>query len=159
LNVVPIYLPPLRERREDIIPLAEYFLQKMCEENHKEIKKLTSDSKKKLLAYNWPGNTRELANIIERAVVMDANNAIAPEHLYIDQKMPSETIKVPSSASNQQTDNLPVGITLQELEKRLIIETLQANRNNRTKTAETLGISIRTLRNKLHEYNLPEDKK
>lgn len=158
LNVVPIYLPPLRERQEDIIPLAEYFLQKMCQENHKEAKKLNQGAKRKLLDYHWPGNTRELANIIERAVVMDSSATIASQHLYIDRQAPSETERYPSSPflSTQASYNLPIGLTLQELEKRLIIETLEANHNNRTKTAETLGISIRTLRNKLHEYNLTE---
>lgn len=159
LNVVPIYLPPLRERREDILPLAEYFLQKMCQENHKEAKKLDHEAKKKLMDYHWPGNTRELANIIERAVVMDSNSFIAPEHLYLDRKEtllePEKHIDIPAPSSSVSY-NLPVGLTLQELEKRLIIETLEANRNNRTKTAETLGISIRTLRNKLNEYKLIE---
>ncbi len=161
LNVVPIYLPPLRERREDIIPLAGYFLQKMCEENHKELKALSPQAEKKLLDYSWPGNTRELANIIERAVVMDTSKYIEPELLYIEGAPPfpgADThipqLPPPAIISNK----LPVGITLQELEKRLIIETLQACHNNRTKTAETLGISIRTLRNKLHEYNLMPEK-
>ena len=71
LNVIPIHLPPLRERPEDIIPLAEYFLEKMCLENHKEIKKLTPGAKKKLSDYWWPGNIRELANVVERVVVLN----------------------------------------------------------------------------------------
>lgn len=160
LNVVPIFLPPLRDRREDIVPLAEYFLNKMCLENHREPKQLTAEAKQKLLDYPWPGNARELANILERAVVMDTARQIAPDHLYLEnsslQKLPVNP--APASAASAQSFKLPVGLTLQELEKRLIIETLQAQRNNRTKTAEMLGISIRTLRNKLHEYNLVEKK-
>lgn len=159
LNVVPIYIPPLRERREDILPLADYFLEKMSQENHREKKVLTSDAQKKLLAYAWPGNIRELANIIERAVVMDNCPNLTPDHLFIDggslqppllNSLPSQN-PIPVSTS---TSTLPLGITLHELEKRLIIETLQAQHNNRTRTAEILGISIRTLRNKIHEYNL-----
>lgn len=151
LNVVPIYLPPLRERKEDIVPLAEYFLIKMCRENNKgKTKILTPESKKKLLEYPWPGNSRELANIIERAVVMDSSLMIAPEHLYVDS---GGSLAMPESA-NQIT--LPLGVTLQELEKRLIIETLQIQHNNRTKTAEMLGISLRTLRNKLNEYKISQ---
>jgi two-component system response regulator AtoC len=154
LNVVPIYLPPLRERKEDILPLAEYFLQKMCRENHKENNKtLTPEAKQKLLAYPWPGNTRELANIIERAVVMDNGDKIAPEHLYIE-GLPLAGNKPAIMTSEGPTITLPIGISLQELEKRLIVETLAMQQQNRTKTAETLGISIRTLRNKLHEYNI-----
>jgi two-component system, NtrC family, response regulator AtoC len=144
LNVVPIHLPPLRERHEDIIPLAEYFLEKMCLDNNKPKKQFTPEAKKKLLAYSWPGNIRELANIIERAVVLDASSQISIEHLHLDNALPLQ---------NTQSD-LPIGITLQELEKRLIIETLQHHQNNRTKAAETLGISLRTLRTKLLNYNV-----
>lgn len=153
LNVVPIHLPALRERREDIVPLANYFIQKMCTENHKELKKSTPEAQKKLMDYNWPGNVRELANIIERAVVMDGGKLIAPEHLYLD----SGTQLIKTGAGTSADYNLPVGMTLDELEKRMIIETLHAQHNNRTRTAEVLGISIRTLRNKLHEYNYKKE--
>lgn len=144
LNVVPIHLPPLRDRRDDIIPLAEYFLEKFCIENHRPTNKtLTNAAKNKLLDYQWPGNIRELANVIERTVVMDFGKEIAPEHLLIE-----------GLAADQPL--MYVGMTLQELEKRLIIETLEAQNNNRTKTADVLGISIRTLRNKLHEFSIEE---
>lgn len=76
LNVIPIYLPPLRERKEDILPLAEYFLEKSCIENHKKGKKLSSQAKEELIKYNWPGNVRELANLIERAVVLNPSQEI-----------------------------------------------------------------------------------
>lgn len=143
LNVVPILLPPLRERKEDITPLARYFLEKFCKENNREEKKLSAESEKKLVAYDWPGNVRELANIIERAVVMDNHKMISPEQLFIE--------KGNLTSSESQ---LPIGMTLNELEKKFIIETLEKNHQNRTKTAEILGISVRTLRNKLQEYNL-----
>ncbi|MBA2726976.1 MAG: sigma-54-dependent Fis family transcriptional regulator [Parachlamydiaceae bacterium] len=149
LNVVPIYLPPLRERREDIIPLANFFLQKISGGPHKEhIKKLSAESQKKLLEYSWPGNARELANVIERAVVMDSSPLIAPDHLYIDQG--------PSNIAINPAPKLefPIGTTLEELEKRFIIETLHVQHNNRTETAKMLGISPRTLRNKLNAYNI-----
>jgi two-component system response regulator AtoC len=148
LNVVPIHLPPLRERREDIIPLAEYFVERFCAESHLEVKSLKSEAKKKLLAYDWPGNVRELANIIERAVVMEATKEIGPESLYLTSGSPSGDGPAPRKARTA----IPVGITLRELEKRLIIETLEAHNDNRTKTAEVLDISVRTLRNKLNEY-------
>lgn len=76
LNVIPIALPPLRERSEDIIPLAEYFLKRCCIDNHKSPKKLTAKAKEKLLKYNWPGNIRELGNIIERSVVLHEGTSI-----------------------------------------------------------------------------------
>ncbi len=139
LNVVPIYLPPLRERCEDIIPLAEYFIERACQENHLDKKTLSLEAQQKLLCYRWPGNVRELANVIERAIVMDRSKAIQSDHLYLE-----------GSGSS------PVaGKTLQELEKQLIVETLQLHQS-RTKAAETLGISLKTLRSKLQEYNLAE---
>lgn len=150
LNVVPIFIPPLRERREDIIPLAEYFLERMCIENHKTIKKLDSQAKQKLLTYHWPGNIRELANIIERAVVLDLSHTIHPKHLYIDIDNFEKAIE--KNEISTKEENLPIGLSLREVEKRLILKTLEKQSHNRTKTAEVLGISIRTLRNKLQEY-------
>lgn len=150
LDVVPIYLPPLRERKEDIIPLANYFLEKIALENHRERKTLTEDAKKKLLAYAWPGNIRELSNIIERAVVMDTAPHVTAEHLYIDVPNLSSTSR--EAAPKEKVKQ--TGTTLQELEKQLIIETLQAQQNNRAETARILGISTRKLTSKIEEYNL-----
>ncbi len=164
LNVIPIQLPPLRARCEDILPLAEHFLDSMCIENHKSKKHLTPEAKKKLLSYSWPGNIRELANIIERAIVMDYGSAIEADHIYMENHIPQKQAEptnaqvsslVKGSAATPLTSNvLPVGVSLHELEKRFIVETLQAQNQDRQKTAETLGISIRTLRNKIHEYNM-----
>ncbi len=139
LNVVPIHIPPLRERREDILPLAHHFLERFCAENHKPMKTLTEKATKKLLEYPWPGNVRELANIIERTVVLDFDLNIDAEHLYLD-----SAASLPKEAKEKGT--------LHEMEKQMILETLEANGRNRTKTASILGISVRTLRNKLHEY-------
>ncbi|MBS0605262.1 MAG: sigma-54-dependent Fis family transcriptional regulator [Verrucomicrobia bacterium] len=146
LNVVPIHLPPLRERKEDILPLAEYFLARLCEDNQKTSKRLAISARQKLTDYHWPGNIRELANVIERTVVMNSSDYIEAHQVYIDLSCPIK--EAPSSS-------FPVGITLAEVEKRLILETLAREKNNRTKTAQVLGISIRTLRNKLHAYKTP----
>lgn len=143
LNVVPIHLPPLRDRQEDIIPLAEYFLENFCPGKPK---KITPEAKKKLLGYSWPGNIRELANIIERAVVLDKSPQISAEHLYLD--------PVVMAADTSKTNVLPVGITLQELEKKLIIETLQQQQNDHAKAAEILGVTTRVLKSKLQLHNL-----
>lgn len=143
LNVVPIHLPPLRERQQDILPLARHFIQKACQDNHKEHKTLSKAAEQKLLAYSWPGNVRELSNIIERAVVLSPD-AITEEHLHLS----------PDALKSEKTLTIPLGVTLDELEKMLIIETLSLHNQNRTKTAATLGISIRTLRNKLQVYKL-----
>jgi two-component system response regulator AtoC len=143
LNVIPIHLPPLRDRREDIIPLAKYFLEKFCIENHKGAKTLSPETEKLLLDYPWPGNIRELGNIIERAVVMDFDSIISPDQIYLENSI------VPS---NESKEVFPIGMTLQAMEKSMILETLQAQKENRKRTAEILGISTRTLRNKLSEY-------
>ena len=137
LNVIPIWLPPLRERQEDILPLAEYFIERACLEDHLEKKKLSVDAQKKLLSYPWPGNIRELANVIERSVIMDQNKIIQADHLCLD----SPGIRATA------------GKTIQELEKQLIMETLHTHQN-RAKAAETLGITLKELRSKLQEYNL-----
>ncbi len=99
---------------------------------------MSTDAQKKLLHYRWPGNVRELANVMERAIVMDRGKVIDGEHLHL----------------NGPGINPMAGRTLQELEKQLIVETLQMH-ENRTKAAETLGISVKALRDKLQEYNLP----
>lgn len=143
LNVVPIFLPPLRNRKEDILPLAEYFLERLCIENHKIRKRMSPEARKKLLEYHWPGNIRELANIVERTVVMDSSDTILPEHLCIDPLL---------CKLRGVTSENPSPMTLEELEKKHILETLSQLNYNRTKTAKMLGISIRTLRNKLKEY-------
>ncbi len=144
LNVVPIHIPPLRERKEDILPLAEFFLKQLCEENKKPLKRLLSDAKQKLLDYHWPGNIRELANVIERSIVMNATDFLEAHQIYIE--LACSIKEAPAYA-------FPIGMTLAELEKRFILETLAREKNNRTKTAQTLGISIRTLRNKLNIYH------
>lgn len=139
LNVVPIHLPPLRVRKDDILPLANFFLKKFCAENHKPIKQFTEQAEQKLVDYHWPGNVRELANIIERTVVLDFEEKIDAAHLYLE---PISMFKAKS-----------VGCTIHEMEKSLILDTLEAF-PNRTRAAELLGISVRTLRNKLQEYEI-----
>lgn len=148
LNVIPILLPPLRERRDDIIPLAEFFLEKMAQENHKEKKKLSKEAQDKLLAYRWPGNIRELANIIERAVVMDQGERIEAEQLALELAKPGDEGGGAAAAA------IFPGMTLQQLEKKLIIETLHAQHNDYTSAAELLGITARSLRSKLRGYQL-----
>jgi two-component system response regulator AtoC len=184
LNVVPIHIPPLRERPEDILPLTHYFLDRFCKENHKSLKALTPRAAQKLLQHSWPGNVRELANIIERSVVLDFEEEIDDEHLYLDPSPPAKasvrgpcliwpeqeapsphksdhchtnTAESPSQPPLHQ-GSLPVGLSLHELERRLILETLAAQHYNRTKTAAILKISVRTLRNKLRQYTTRDGK-
>lgn len=140
LHVLPIQLPPLRERKEDIPMLATHFLHRFCQENHKESKELTTEALKKLCLYSWPGNVRELANILERAVVLSTEKIISAEDLQME---------VTKTFSPTFSTHLT---TLKEKEKQWILETLKKCNYKKEKTAQSLGISARTLRNKLQEY-------
>lgn len=143
LNVVPIQLPPLRERKDDILALANYFLEKFCEENHKRKKQLSPAAQMCLLDYPWPGNIRELANTIERAVVMHTGDILDIPHLNLD---PSAPALLTLPISNE--------MTLAEIEKDHIIDTLSRYNHNRSRAAAALGINVRTLRNKLNLYKI-----
>lgn len=148
LNVVPIHISPLRERVEDIIPLSEYFVKNLCAENNRKTKQLSAEAEEKLLNYSWPGNVRELQNIIERAIV-----TMNPHDLEIrEEDIHINTFK-PASPTHQERQLLK-GMTLKELEKKLIVETLQSHGKNPEKAAQSLGIPEAILRNKLREYEI-----
>jgi DNA-binding NtrC family response regulator len=160
LNVIPLELSPLRERKKDIRILADYFVNKFSEISNKPIPKIQDDVFRLLENYNWRGNIRELENVIERAVLLCDGKHISVVDLLMNPssitKRNKETEKPPLTESNgvtsQPTLELEVGISLSEAEKQLIFKTLTKTNGNRTKAAEILGISIRTLRNKLNEY-------
>jgi len=140
LNVVPLHLPPLRERKEDIIPLAEHFLTRACTKNHKGAKSLSKAAKERLISYDFPGNIRELSNIIEHAVVLDRGPIIQAEDLPIKQRV------------KHYLPQMAHSMTLEELERWFIEKTLKECKHNKTHTAKALGIHVRTLRNKLMRY-------
>ncbi|MBN2144527.1 MAG: sigma-54-dependent Fis family transcriptional regulator [Candidatus Aureabacteria bacterium] len=142
LNVIPVMLPPLRERKGDIPLLANYFLKRFVMENKKQEKSISEEAMKSMETYAWPGNIRELQNVIERAVVMDRTGLIEKEDLGFH----FEFVQKAEDTSFQ------AGKTLEEVEKEVILKTLKLHHNNRTQTAKSLDISIRTLRNKLNEY-------
>lgn len=145
LNVVPLKLPPLRERHSDLLPLANFFLKKHCELNNISPKKISSDAEDFLKNRSWPGNVRELENLIERATLLVESDKIEAEDLQlICDFEPGNGFK-----NNQIDDNL---IPLKEMEKKMIMRALDNQKGNRTHAAKILGISVRTLRNKLHEY-------
>jgi DNA-binding NtrC family response regulator len=144
LNVLRIHLPPLRDRKDDIPKLVEFFLRKFNDENGFSVESPDEPCIAALQKYQWPGNIRELENAIERAVVLTRAGKIKPEVIEFR----------PPAQSTQQGSDLEPGTSVAEAEKRLILKTLDYCGRNRTKAAEMLGISIRTLRNKLNEYNL-----
>ena len=147
LNVIPIQMPPLRDRKGDIVQLAEHFLQKYNTENEKEIGGFNEKAIEILMAYDWPGNVRELENYIERGVVICQEPQIRENHLPLD-------ILTGAPRTGGVDEGVSVGTTVREMEKRLILKTLEASDGNRTNAADLLGISSRTLRNKLHEYGM-----
>ena len=146
LNVVNLALPPLRERKDDILPLAEYFVKKYSELNDIPVKPLAKKTQEMLLAYDWRGNVRELENTIHRAVLLSPGREITEEAVLL-----TPTIEQAASEAPAGTDTL-VGRTVADVEKDLIISTLKHTLGNRTHAANILGISIRTLRNKLKQY-------
>ena len=146
LNVVDIHLPPLRQRKDDIPALMDHFLKRFAQENGRKITGFSAAAKKLFLEYEWPGNVRELQNAIERAVVLSEGATLEPQHFQLNG--PGGPGGAP--AANR---GLEPGKTVAEVEKELILCTLEHCGRNRTKAAELLGISVRTLRNKLHEYN------
>ena len=142
LNVVTIDLPPLKDRMEDILPLAEHFLKKYAEENNKRIKSFSDDVVKFMLNYSWPGNVRELENMIERGVILSKNNAITLDELPQDIIHPT-----------------PVeGKTVEAVTRNHVINVLEETKGNITKAANILGIRRMTLYNKLKKYNYTVNK-
>ncbi len=148
LNVVPIHLPPLRERKEDIPLLAEHFFKLYQEKNKKSIKGFLPKTIDTLMRYDWPGNIRELENVIERAVILCRGEYVSPKDL------PSPFQE--EQLGEQPIISIPPGMTLEQVEKEAIIQTLEETGGNRTQTAQILGISRKTLQNKLKEYGLEE---
>lgn len=142
LNVIHVHLPPLCERKNDIAQLVEHFISRFNNENGYSVEGLEKGCLEILMNHNWPGNIRELENSIERAVVLTRAGLIKPS-----------LFRFPAYSEDIDTaDGIQVGFTVADMEKQLIIKTLEHCNQNRTKAAEILGISIRTLRNKLNEY-------
>jgi DNA-binding NtrC family response regulator len=147
LNVVPVSVPPLRERREDIPLLAAEFMRRLGRKHGVHVKGFTDAALRILNEHSWPGNVRELQNVVERAVILCGDSGILePEHLGLSVQ-PASAPPAPEKAG---AGDFP---TLSELEKTHIFAALDRCKGNRTHAAKILDVSIRTLRNKLHEYN------
>ncbi|MEY4916447.1 MAG: hypothetical protein RL616_360 [Verrucomicrobiota bacterium] len=156
LNVVPISVPSLRERREDIPELAGEFMRRFGRKHGVHVKGFTAEATQMLCAHNWPGNVRELQNVIERAVIMCGENGmLEPEHLGLMTGL-SVGETTAATAGNYFPPNVSGSgelLTMAEMEKRHILAALDRCQGNRTHAAKLLKLSIRTLRNKLHEIN------
>lgn len=149
LNVIPIKLPPLRERKEDIPVLIDYFLEKHCSENGFEKKTISDEAVEIMTRQSWPGNIRELENVIERGVIISLSHRIEKEHIFLEEGFEVESEE--KTGDSHQVE-IAAGVTMAEMEKKLILKTLKETQDNRQKAAEMLGIHVRTLRNKLNEY-------
>lgn len=148
LNVVSIIIPPLRERKEDILPMIESFLDKYCEENKKDKLEISKEAVDVLMKYNYPGNVRELENIIERAVVLSRGKVITMTDLPMNIKGFEEEKLLGNLDEGTLTDRV------EALEKRLIYDALQQSGGNQTKAGKFLGLTERNLRYKLKKYNI-----
>lgn len=162
LNVIPLRLPSLKERKVDIPLLADHFIEKYSLQYSKENKKLSESSFERFLSYSWPGNVREMENLVERAVLLCAGDTLEPWDFWDDvdvpvhKAVPSDTANSDAIPSDQERGfsfnaggDMP---SLKEVERQMILQALLKTDNNRTHAAKMLGISVRTLRNKLHEY-------
>ena len=157
LNVVNLKIPPLRERPADIAELAHHFIRKYSQANGLPLRPLSTDARRALSINRWPGNVRELENTLHRAVLLSSgaeigvDGILSPDGARLDQVRGTDVAAHAAIAAEQVTRNL-VGRTVAEVERDLILETLKHCLGNRTHAANILGISIRTLRNKLNEY-------
>jgi DNA-binding NtrC family response regulator len=152
LHVVPIYLPPLSERREDIPLLAEHFLQKYCKENNKSIKGFSAEVMNQLMSHNWPGNVRELENIVQRIVTFEDGEVASVDSLPPNFK---QQIEYHEKFYKDSVENLQD--LLDQVEKHHILRILKETNGRRTETAERLGIDRRTLYGKIRKYSITGD--
>ena len=178
LNVIPLALPPLRDRMDDVPVLVTYFIKKHSKINNRDCPAVSRETLNILTNYRWRGNVRELENVMERALLLCNGEEIQPNHLLMSSQLgkasinedlaaiTSQTSSSPAEKSSDATSNftktqiatdneglgIEVGMSMKEAEKRFIFKTLNETKGNRTHAAKTLGISIRTLRNKLNEY-------
>jgi transcriptional regulator with PAS, ATPase and Fis domain len=147
LNVFAIRIPSLRERKDDLPLLIQAFINEFNQRNQKNIAAVDQQAMRMLEQYAWPGNVRELRNVIERATILSTGSFIEPKHL------PPALSEEPAPQHQPQVALAP-GITVEEAERRLIMMTLEHTRDNKTRAAEILGISLKTLHNKLNKLRL-----
>jgi transcriptional regulator with PAS, ATPase and Fis domain len=150
LNVCAIHLPPLRERIDDIPVLVKAFIEEFNGNYSRNVQSINEEALQCLITHTWPGNVRELRNAIERAVLACTTAVITVAHLQEFSKSmcgldPEEKV---------ESIRLPLGSTFEDAERQLILETLKHSQNNKTRAAEILGVSLKTLHNKLHRYGL-----
>jgi Nif-specific regulatory protein len=145
INVFPVFIPPLKERREDILPLAEFFLQDFSEEYGKQIRRISTPAIELLSMYHWPGNVRELRNCVERAVLVCEEEVIRTYHL-------PPTLQTAESSSTEI--NLSFGEAVGKFEQELLVDALKKSRGNMLQAARDLRVSYRIVNYKVKKYGL-----
>lgn len=145
LNVFPVYLPPLRERRTDILLLAEFFLEQYAQENRKNIRRISTPAIDLLVQYHWPGNVRELQNCMERAVLICDGQTVDSTHL-------PPTLQSRESVASERPLSLTVAV--ENFERELIVEALKKHNGNQTRAARTLETTLRIINYKIHRYGI-----
>ncbi|TAN42815.1 MAG: sigma-54-dependent Fis family transcriptional regulator [Nitrospirae bacterium] len=152
LKVIPIFIPPLRERKEDIIPLAMHYIKVFSKEFKKTLKGISPDAEKLLITYPWYGNARELKNVIERICILENTDIIYPEHIPVEIV---DSMAQPPAAQKLSSINIPPeGISLKNVERDLIAQAIEIVEGNQTRAARLLGISRDALRYKMQKFGL-----
>ena len=147
--MIPIRIPPLRERREDIPPLVEHFLQEFAREFKKPAKKVSEPAMALLQSYAWPGNVRELRNVLERVMILESAQLIQPEHLLLNAQHPHA---FPAEAEGPPVRLPPGGVCLEEVEKSLIRQALEVTGGNQVQAAKLLNLTRDVLRYRMKKY-------
>ena len=161
LNVFHIHLPPLRERREDIAAVADFLTGELNRKHACKISDISPEVLESFLRHTWPGNVRELRNVLERAIILAGEGTIEMQHLpplFQNRAAPEAPLPTRPDAAIADSNQIqfPIGTTVEAAEKGLILRTLEHTKNNKTRAAEILGISLKTLHNKLKEYGSKE---
>jgi DNA-binding NtrC family response regulator len=155
LQVVPIYLPPLRDRGRDIIQLAKHFIEYFNDKCHKNVQGVSRDAERILLAYSWPGNVRELRNVIERAMILEVDREILPEHL--SHEMPERAPSGAKPGMPASLDGLAIpesGISLEEVENALVRKAIEMSKGNQAKAAQLLKMPRDAFRRRMKRFGI-----
>jgi two-component system response regulator AtoC len=148
INVVTLYIPALRERRDDILPLANHFIDRYNKEFHKAVRKISKEVEHLFMVYDWPGNVRELKNVIERAMILGEGDSLLLGHL------PREIMPGNQEQTMAGFDLPPEGISMEKLEESLVRKALRMTGGNQTKSAMLLGISRDSLRYRMQKFGI-----
>jgi DNA-binding NtrC family response regulator len=157
LNLIPIELPPLRLRREDIVPIALYFVRRFDEEFHRHFKGISEEVKVILTEYDWPGNIRELRNVIERIVILENDELIRPEHLPLELRQFSDVTTDEARPVPTQEIGIEIpaeGLSMEAVERELVVKALDKTSQNQTRAARLLDITRDSLRYKMKKFGL-----